>query len=240
MSTPKLQKFYKSRKWGSFVQCLRDERTDPDGILRCAKCGQPIIKAYDCIGHHIEELTDENVDDANISLNPDNVDLVHFRCHNEIHKRFGFQGCQSQKVYLVYGAPCSGKNTWVRSISEKDDLIVDIDRLWASVRSDICGEYDKPNALKPIVFGIRDALMDAVRVRQGRWSNAYIIGGYPLIGERERLCEQLGVDKEIFIDESREVCLARAKLKSKEWSQYVDDWFDKYAPGTTMDMTHRG
>lgn len=230
MSTPKLQKFYKSSAWEEFVRRLKIERTDPDGILRCAKCGQPIIKAYDCIGHHIEELTDENVDDVNVALNPDNVDFVHFRCHNEIHKRFGFQGCRSQKVYLVYGAPCAGKNTWVRSVSTDSDLIVDIDKLWQSVRSEGCTEYAKPNALKDIVFGLRDTLLDMVRLRRGRWANAYIIGGYPLMGERERLCERLGVDKEIFIEESRDVCLARAKLKSDEWTRYVEEWFDRCPP----------
>ena len=230
MSTPKLQAFYKSRRWESFVAGLRSERTNADGFLICEHCGQPIVKAYDCIGHHIEELTDDNVDDVTISLNPANIQLVHFKCHNEIHQRFGYGGRLVQCVYIVYGAPCAGKRSWVRDVAECDDLVLDIDKLWAAVRADSCGDREKPNAIKTNVFTLRDQIIDMIRVRRGRWRNAYIIGGYPLQGERERLADNVGADKIIFIDTAREVCEARAKLISDEMLNYVTDWFDRYTP----------
>lgn len=230
MSLTKLQAFYKSRRWENFVQGLRLERVDANGFVICEHCGKPIVKAYDCIGHHIEELTENNVDDAMISLNPDNVKLVHFRCHNEIHKRFGYAERLIQIVYLVYGAPCSGKTTWVNEVAENNDLILDIDRLWNAVRAEKCGQYDKPNAIKSNVFALRDCLLDTIRVRRGKWRNAYIIGGYPLQGERERLADSVGADKIIFVDTPKEVCLERAKLKADAWTDYVNDWFTKYTP----------
>ena len=88
----KLQAFYKSKKWEAFVKQLRIDRASADGFVICAHCGKPIVKAYDCIAHHKQELTLLNVDDSMVSLNPDNIIFVHFRCHNEIHKRFGFGG----------------------------------------------------------------------------------------------------------------------------------------------------
>lgn len=230
MSTPKLQAFYKSRKWENFVAGLRSERTDAHGLLICEHCGKPIVKAYDCIGHHIEELTDDNVDDVIISLNPENVQLVHFKCHNEIHSRFGYGGRLVQCVYIVYGAPCAGKREWVRSVSDSNDLILDINRLWAAVRADSCATGEKPNAIKTNVFALRDQLIDMIRVRRGRWRNAYIIGGYPLQGERERLGDSVGADKFIFIDTPRNVCEARARVISNEMLGYVADWFEKYTP----------
>lgn len=230
MSTPKLQAFYKSHTWEKFVQGLRAERTRADGFLICEHCGQPIVKTYDCIGHHIEELTDDNVDDVTISLNPANVQLVHFKCHNEIHQRFGYGGRLVQCVYIVYGAPCAGKRSWVHDVAECDDLVLDIDKLWAAVRADKCADREKPNAIKSNVFMLRDQLIDMIRVRRGRWCNAYIIGGYPLQGERERLADNVGADKIIFIDTAREVCEARAKLISDEMLNYVSDWFDRYTP----------
>lgn len=230
MSTPKLQAFYKSRRWESFVAGLRSERTNADGFLICEHCGQPIVKAYDCIGHHIEELTDDNVDDVTISLNPANIQLVHFKCHNEIHQRFGYGGRLVQCVYIVYGAPCAGKRSWVRDVAEYEDLVLDIDKLWAAVRADKCADREKPNAIKNNVFMLRDQMIDMIRVRRGRWRNAYIIGGYPLQGERERLADNVGADKIIFIDTAREVCEARAKLISDEMLNYVADWFDRYTP----------
>ena len=226
----KLQSFYKSRRWENFVKRLRMERATPDGLVICEHCGKPIVKAYDCIGHHKDELTNENVDDVMISLNPENVMLVHFRCHNEIHKRFGFVGRLVQNVFIVYGSPCAGKRQWVDSVAESGDIIVDINRLWNAVRSSVCGQYEKPQELKANVFGLRDSLLDMVRVRRGKWNNAYIIGGYPLQGERERLAETVGANKIIFIDTPKEICLERAKMIDESLSRFVVDWFDRYTP----------
>ena len=226
----KLQAFYKSRRWESFVKVLRLERAKPDGSIICEHCGKPILKAYDCIGHHKEELNELNVDDVNISLNKDNVMLIHFRCHNQIHKRFGYAGRQVQKVYIVYGAPCSGKTTWVNEVAETNDLILDIDRLWGAIRADKCGEYEKPNAIKTNVFALRDCILDMIKTRRGRWDNAYIIGGYPLQGERERLFNDVGADKLIFIDTKKDICSLRAREKSDEWVEYVERWFELYTP----------
>lgn len=226
----KLQRFYKSRKWESFINVLRQERTQADGSIICEHCGKPIIKAYDCIGHHIEELTDDNVDDALISLNPKNVMLVHFKCHNEIHKRFGYSVHREQEVFIVYGAPCSGKSTWVKDNAESGDIVLDIDRLWNAIKAESCTQYEKPNELKQNVFALRDAVLDMIRVRRGRWRKAFIIGGYPLQGERERLAETVGAKQIIFIDTPKDVCIERAKHKSSEWIEYIDTWFDRYTP----------
>lgn len=227
----KRQKFYRSREWERLVARLRLERVDEQGYVICEHCGKPIVKAYDCIGHHVKELTEDNVDDAMIALNPDNIMLIHFKCHNAIHGRFGFgRARKSQEVYIVWGSPCSGKTTWVDEVAEDQDIILDIDRLWATVRAKCCGEYDKPDALKTNVFALRDTMLDMIRVRRGKWQRAYIIGGYPLDGERERLADLVGADKVIYIEESKGICLARARLKGDEWTRYVEDWWEKYSP----------
>lgn len=228
MSTPKLQAFYKSHKWETFITNLRAERTNADGFIICEKCGKPILKAYDCIGHHITELTDSNVDDVTISLNPENIQLLHFKCHNEVHERFGYNGRQQQSVFIIYGAPCSGKRTWVKDNAGNNDLIVDIDKIWAAVRADVCAENEKPNAIKSNVFALRESLLDMIKVRRGKWRNAYIIGGYPLQGERERLMQTVGADKLIHIDTARELCEARAQ--TAEMKKYIAEWFERYTP----------
>ena len=69
---------------------LIHQRTKPDGVLYDELNGQPLIKAYDIIAHHKQQLTVQNVNDYSISLNPDNIMLVSMRSHNEIHKRFGY------------------------------------------------------------------------------------------------------------------------------------------------------
>lgn len=217
-----LENFYKSDPWRSLLIRLKAERTNANGELLCEHCGKPIIKAYDCIGHHKKELTEANVNDYTVSLNPDNIMLIHHKCHNIIHERFGYE--RPKKVYLVYGAPCSGKTTWVKENAGIDDLIMDIDSIWECIT--INDRYVKRERLKQNVFVMRDCILDMIKCRTGKWKNAYIIGGYPMRIERDRM-ERLYDCELIFIDECQEVCISRAK--NKEWINYINEWFDRYS-----------
>lgn len=219
-----LDDFYRSDEWRGLLAQIKLARPD----LICEHCGRPIVKPYDCIGHHKTQLTEANVHDYTISLNPDNVALVHHTCHNEIHERYGFN---RREVFLVYGSPLSGKTSYVESVRMPGDLILDMDSIWECVSG--CPRYVKPAKLNAVVFAVRDSLIDAVRVRKGQWSRAYIIGGYPLVSERERLAKGLGA-REIFIDSSRSECLARLdadKDRDKEaWARFIDEWWRLYTP----------
>lgn len=217
--------FYKSKPWVELMKCIKLQRVNDEGILLCEHCHKPIVKSYDCIGHHIIELTDDNVNDATISLNPDNVMLVHHRCHNKIHNKLGYA---DRKVYLVYGSPLSGKSTFVKDNMEAGDLIVDVDSIWECISG--CNRYIKPNRLKSNVFDIRNHLIESIRMRRGKWLTAWLIGGYPLSSERERLCRSLGA-REVFIDTSKEDCLQRLYESDRdidEWKKYIEDWWEKF------------
>ena len=203
-----------------------------NGELICWHCGKPIINKYDAIAHHTIFLTEDNVNDYDISLNGELIQFVHHKCHNYIHNKLGYI---KPEVYLVYGAPCSGKSTYVDSVLSAGDLLIDIDRIWESVSG--LDRYIKPKRLNSVVFGIRDYLLDCILYKRGKWNNAYIVGGYPLISERERLCKRLGA-REIFIDCSKEECLSRLEACSdrdkEEWKQYIDEWFARYKPNTQI------
>lgn len=220
--------FYKTKEWVNLLRVIKIERTDGNGEIICEHCGRPIYKAYDCIGHHKIPLTEENINDYSISLNPDNIALVHHRCHNNIHNKLGYAG---RKVYLVYGSPLSGKTTYVKENMLEGDLVVDMDRIWRCLSG--CELYVKPNRLKSNVFAVRDLLLEDIGHRFGKWSNAYVIGGYPLQGERERLVKRLGAE-EIFINTDKEECLRRLqednKRNTEEWEKYIMEWWERYTP----------
>jgi hypothetical protein len=116
----------------------------------------------------------------------------------------------------------------VNTVAEPGDLIVDINSIWSciSVNSIHSGK------LNAVVFKLRDTLLESVKYRVGRWDNCYIVGGYPLISERERLCKELGA-REIFIDTSKEVCLERASKSGypEDYKKYIEDWWRKFKPG---------
>ena len=221
-----LTTFYRSKDWIDLIQIIKLKRVDEYGMLICEHCKKPIVAKYDCIGHHVIELTEDNVNDVNISLNEDNIMLVHHRCHNVIHNKLGI-GCK--QVYIVYGSPLSGKSTYVKDCINYGDIVVDMDDIWQCISGQ--DRYVKPKRLTQNVFDIRNLLIDSIRMRKGNWLNAYVIGGYPLISERERLIKSLGA-REIFVDISKEECIARLQSCNDrdhdEWLRYIDDWWEKF------------
>ena len=232
-----LPQFYTSSEWRKFRQVVIAERINPsDGVLYDEYSGKPILRSYEIILHHKTELTIQNVNDPSISLNPDNIMIVTPKSHNEIHNRFGGRiKTWQRKVYYVYGAPCSGKSTFVRENMQKGDLVLDIDRLWSALSGQ--PEYIKPNEIKAVVFNARNAILDSIKTRAGNWQQAFVIEGGALIGDRMRRIETLGAEC-IFIDTPREACIerlirddSRAEVQG-QWIDYINTWFDSYQPDT--------
>ena len=222
--------FYNSAEWKRCREQIIAARTKADGFIYDEFSGQPLLKNYDIVAHHKIPLTLQNVNDPSIALNPENIMIVSQASHNEIHARFGYMA--QRKVYYVYGAPCSGKTTFVNNIKGNSDLIVDIDNIWQCVTGG--KRYEKPNALKTNVFAIRDLLFDQVKTRAGKWERAYIIDGGALKGVRMRHIEILQAEG-IFVDTDKETCLKRLlcddtrnQEQKTEWKKYIEQWFNDY------------
>lgn len=226
-----LDDFYSSKDWTEFRKVVIAERMKEDGFVYDEVTGKPIVKAYDIILHHKTELTDENVFDYNISLNPDNIMIVSHLTHNAIHNKLGYK---QRAIYLVYGSPLSGKSSYVASVMNESDLIIDMDNIWEAITG--LPRYTKPNRLKGVAFKVRDCLLDCVKYRNGKYKDVYIIGGYPLRSERERLCKELGA-REVYVEASKEECLQRLESlpetdgrsrQKEEWKQFIERWFDDF------------
>lgn len=173
----------------------------------CAKCGG-VFDISELRPHHKVELTLDNIDDVNVTLNPNNIEVLCHDCHNAVHKRFGY-AVGAKHVYLVYGSPCAGKTTYVNSVATRNDLIVDLDKIHRAIC--ICGLYDKPDATKRVAFNVRDYLLDEVRTATPRrkWQDAYIIGTYPDRIDRDVFVQDYGAEL-VHIDTSKEECVKRA------------------------------
>ena len=221
-----LSAFYKSKEWQQFRAIIMAERTAEDGFIYDEYDGKPILRKYDVILHHKEPLTLMNVNNPEISLNPDNVMLVSHANHNIIHNRFGLY--ERQRVVIVHGSPLSGKTSFVESAKGDRDIVVDLDRLWSAITFEPL--YVKNNYLKTNIFEVRNHLLDQIKTRRGQWTTAWVIGSYPKRGERERLAERLGAEL-IHIDTPKEECLERlAKVTDSreysQWEQYINDYFE--------------
>lgn len=193
----------------------------------CAKCGG-VFDISELRPHHKVELTLDNIDDVNVTLNPDNIEVLCHDCHNAAHKRFGYV-VGAKHVYLVYGSPCAGKTTYVNSVATRNDLIVDLDKIHRAIC--ICGLYDKPDATKRVAFNVRDYLLDEVRTATPRrkWQDAYIIGTYPDRIDRDVFVQDYGAEL-VHIDTSKEECIKRAyqDIERSSIRDAVIGWINAY------------
>lgn len=215
----RIHQFYLSKAYKdlSYLLKLKSEG-------RCSECGRTF--SIDKLRtHHIIELNLNNIDDVNITLNPENIKVVCHGCHNKEHRRFS--GRISRKVYLVYGAPCSGKTSYVNQVATRYDLIVDLDKIHQSICT--CEIFDKPDATKKLAYDIRDLLIDAIKVRKGEWEKAYVIGTYPKRSERERLITELGAEP-IYIASTKDECINRIQKSEERLAvkEEVIKWIEKY------------
>ena len=223
-----LNQFYSSKEWSNLKKFIISQRINENGDIIDEYTGKPIYRKYDMVFHHKIELNLTNVNDPNISLNPDNIMIVSHKSHNEIHERFGFY---QSKVILVHGNSCSGKTTFVKENKRIDDIVCDIDSIWQMISSN--ERYIKPNRLKEPVFDIKRALYEVIKTRRGSWFNAWVITTCPYVMERQRLIDKLGVDEVIHIDTPKDECLKRLYENPQgrnieEWEKYINDYANKY------------
>lgn len=234
--------FYRGEDWANCKAQVLSER-QRGGAIYCEHCGQPIIKGFNpnannnagaIVFHHKTYLTNYNVNDASISINPDNIAIVHWACHNEIHERFGFGGIPEKKVYLITGAPCSGKTSFVRERLRANDLILDIDDIWQTISGQ--PRYTKPNSVKALVFAVRDELKGLIGRGAGTWRNAYIIESLAAISDRKREAERYKAHnvEVITMQATQEECLQRLHSNPNgrdiaAYEGYIKEYYQRYS-----------
>lgn len=222
--TPELQRFYASKRWRGLREMLIVERHG-----YCDRCGKDFsTDTSQLIAHHKEHLTDENLKDPAVAVDPANIEILCPHCHALEHRDKGFIKKRKQ-VFIVYGSPLSGKTTYVRQNMEEGDLVIDLDAIRSAIS--FAPLYNTPSPLNKTAFALRDFLYDQVRIRAGDWTTAWVISGLPRKDERERLAARLGASL-ILMESTAEECKKRLfeadDGRYPEWETYIDQWFHDY------------
>lgn len=225
-----LSSFYHSKEWENLSKLIRAQRVNSQGDLCCEDCGRVILKPYEAICHHVEELNGFNVYDAKVALNPDNIRVLCRDCHNKAHQRFGHNKTSSgggyvkpsKRVYIVWGSPCAGKDKYVDSVAGVGDLIISIDRIYEALG------VERSQALMPNVMKVYRSLIDDVKTKNGRWNNAYIVRTLPLKIDRDLVLRECGGGELVHIDTAPEDCFAEARRRGGDWFKWVEQYWDKY------------
>lgn len=131
-----------------------------------------------------------------------------------------------KKVYLVTGAPGSGKTTYVKQVASKKDLVFDLD----SINTALGGEMHGNNLnVLPVALSMRQAAIEAITNGSGEWENAYFISAASDRKAIDSLCKQLNAT-EIQMDATPEQCRERiykdtTRINKAEHINLVDRWF---------------
>lgn len=230
---PTNPKFYTGRMWRKFREVMI---TKSNG--QCNRCHQVFSDSSKLEVHHINHLKGNDYDDPTKAYAEDNVEVICHSCHNYEHDRFA----NRKEVILVYGPPLSGKSSYVKDMKGDRDIVIDLDLLKQAITMN-SGYERTTNAATSVLFRLRDALLDIVKVRYGSWKRAWIIGTYPNTFDREQLIQQYNVDDVVLMDETKEECLIRLDKVSDErnqfkveWTKYIHEWFEQYTPPSNFNL----
>lgn len=136
----------------------------------------------------------------------------------------------TQRTYIVYGSPGSGKTTYVRNHKLDGDLIVDLDLIKQSIS--MCNKSNAPDNLLNVATAVRETIYQMIIDNKVDCKNIWVIAGLPDKKERNELANQLNAEL-IFVDVPYRECLRRVdtddertdKIKQK---YFIDQWHSKY------------
>jgi HK97 family phage prohead protease len=131
---------------------------------------------------------------------------------------------EKKQVFIVMGASCSGKSTYVRNNANEKDLVFDFDTIHQAISNN--PSHIHIDNLKRYVFDVRDALYE--RLKKDKTTNAWIINSSPLKQVRKQLVEDLDA-RIIYIQRSKEECLRVAEQeRPTEWKGYIENYFERF------------
>lgn len=171
-----LETFYHSKEWLKFRELYLANKLAEEGELKDEETGEVILEKGKAILHHKNPLTFQNVNDPNISLNPNNIELVSFDSHQKIHNKFG---CLGRVVYITQK---KAEEVKLKSF----DLVVDFETLKKTLGG---RENTTANA-----WATYYNLIDQIKTRLGKWTRALVFCKAGKV-EFERLKKNLGAEE---------------------------------------------
>lgn len=114
--------------------------------------------------------------------------------YNEILERMKADAKASadkRPVYIIEGAPGSGKTTYVQSRKQPGDIVIDLDLLASALQGDVVAHPDYTPVMDAVISA-REAVYKTIRNRSGQWKSAYIIISSSDAKHVESIADQLG------------------------------------------------
>lgn len=181
-----LENFYTSKAWQKCRRYVIADILSRDGALYCSRCRKEIMEPNDAVLHHIKPLDDDTVGDPDVAYNPDNLEILCHSCHNAEHDK-GWSVSREKRVYILCGGTDADREKYIVEHASDGALVVSIPRI-----QDSLSPRRKRDRLMPIVWQIRDVVYTSIEKRFGPWTDAWIVGEFSNVAEREALARRMG------------------------------------------------
>jgi len=126
--------------------------------------------------------------------------------------------------YIICGAPCAGKSTFVRERFKPGDLIYDYDSLHTALSG--CESHEHLNAIRPYVIAARDAIFNQLEshTKIGAW----VITSSSQVKVIEWLADRFQAEIiYLSVDESEAHRRAEVDKRPESWHDYINSWFQR-------------
>lgn len=181
-----LENFYTSKAWQKCRRYVIADILSRDGALYCSRCRKEIMEPNDAVLHHIKPLDDDTVGDPDVAYNPDNLEILCHSCHNAEHDK-GWSVSREKRVYILCGGTDADREKYIVEHASDGALVVSIPRI-----QDALSPRRKRDRLMPIVWQVRDVVYTSIEKRFGPWTEAWIVGEFSNVAEREALARRMG------------------------------------------------
>ena len=181
-----LENFYTSKAWQKCRRYVIADILSRDGALYCSRCRKEIMEPNDAVLHHIKPLDDDTVGDPDVAYNPDNLEILCHACHNAEHDK-GWRLSREKRVYILCGGTDADREKYIVEHASDGALVVSIPRI-----QDALSSRRKRDRLMPVVWQVRDVIYTSIEKRFGPWTEAWIVGEFSNVAEREALARRMG------------------------------------------------
>ena len=181
-----LENFYTSKAWQKCRRYVIADILSRDGALYCSRCRKEIMEPNDAVLHHIKPLDDDTVGDPDVAYNPDNLEILCHACHNAEHDK-GWRLSREKRVYILCGGTDADREKYIVEHASDGALVVSIPRI-----QDALSPRRKRDRLMPVVWQVRDVIYTSIEKRFGPWTEAWIVGEFSNVAEREALARRMG------------------------------------------------
>ena len=138
----------------------------------------------------------------------------------------------SKEVFLICGAPGSGKTTYVQQQRQPGDLIIDMDTIASALTGDNSAHPDYSNILD-VAVAVRNTVYNIIESGAGDWKRAFVITSSMNDDAINVLAKQLHATVH-YMETTKAECKRRiASDKTRQdkevFYKLVDEWFENRA-----------